>query len=184
MEINLLNHYMYKLYYPFKFCFSNVTAFLFTLPAVTVVALSTTQKSALFLGILFVIDFATGIGASWVEFKKAAPLVPASGKRYLIQSSKLRLSVVKFVFYGLWILVWWCVENVFVIKQIPSGHISTENLTLTTYAIAILCIIEIYSIFFENVKRMGFDIIQKIKIISRSGWGLYKTIKNSEDETN
>ncbi|WP_330444209.1 phage holin family protein [Flavobacterium sp. C4GT6] len=184
MEINLFNHYMYKLYYPFKFCFSNVTAFLFTLPAVTVVALSTSQKSGLFLGILFVIDFATGIGASWVEFKKAAPLVSASGKRYLIQSSKLRLSVVKFVFYGLWILVWWCVENIFVIKQIPSGHISTENLTLTTYAIAILCIIEIYSIFFENVKCMGFDIIQKIKIISRSGWGLYKTIKNSEDETN
>jgi len=183
MEINLFNHYMYKLYYPFKFYFGNVNAFLLTLPAVTVVALSTVQKAALFLVILFVVDFVTGIGASWVEFKKAAPLVPASGKRYLFQSSKARLSIVKGVFYILWTLLWWGVENIFVIKEIPSGHISTENLTLTTYAIAILCAIEFYSIFFENLKRMGFDIIQMVKKISSSGWGLYKTIKNQDNET-
>ncbi|WP_417365566.1 phage holin family protein [Flavobacterium beibuense] len=183
MEITILNHYMEKFYYTFKFYLGNTNAFLLTLPAVTLVALSTTQKAALFLVVLFAIDFVTGLGASWMEFKKEKPLMPSSEKRYLIETSKLRQSIVKGVFYGLWALLSWAIENIFVIKEIPSGHISTENLTLTTYAIALLCAIEFYSIFFENLKRMGFDIIQIVKKISSNGWGLYKTIKNQDNET-
>lgn len=52
-----------------------------------------------------------------------------------------------------------------------------QKMTLTTITIAFCCVIELYSILFENVKRMGFDVIQKIKTISSTGWKVYKNIK-------
>lgn len=153
------------------------------IPAVTIPVLSTATMAMILLGGFFLLDFITGVLASWVEFKKTLPLVPGSGKRYVIQSSKLRLSAVKFICYASGILVAWGIETVFVIKEIPTGHISTKNLTLTTVVIAFFCAIEVYSIFFENIKRMGFDIIQKVKTISKTGWGLYKSVKDEKDGT-
>lgn len=143
--------------------------------------LTTSQKAALLLGIFFILDFITGILASWIEFRKTNS---GTGKKYVIQSSKLRLSAVKFICYALGILCAWGIEIVFVIKKIPSGSISTQNLTFTTVVIAFFCVIEFYSIFFENIKRMGFDVIQKVKKISSEGWKLYKTIKNENNGIN
>lgn len=151
------------------------------LPAAAV-TLTTPQKAIILLAILFILDFITGIGASWVEFRKTKTVVPGSGKRYLIQSSKLRLSAVKFVTYGLVILIAHGLEWTFAIKEFEL-HPKFQKMTLTTIAIAFCCGIEIYSILFENIKRMGFDIIEKIKTISKSGWDLYKTIKNGNSKT-
>lgn len=151
-------------------------------PAFVMPVLTTPQKAILLLAAFFIADFITGIIASWIEFRKIKPIVPGSGKRYVIQSSKLRMSAVKFICYALGILCAWGIETVFVIKEIPAGHISTENLTITTIVIAFFCLIEFYSIFFENVKRMGFDIIQNVKKISSEGHKLYKNIKGETNE--
>lgn len=155
---------------------------LFTsLPLIGFPILTTSQKAVILLGIFFILDFITGILASWIEVKKTNS---TAGKKYVIQSSKLRLSAVKFICYALGILCAWGIEIVFVIKKVPSGSISTQNLTFTTVVIAFFCVIEFYSIFFENIKRMGFDVIQKVKKISSEAWKLYKTIKNENNEIN
>jgi phage-related holin len=155
---------------------------LFTsLPLIVFPSLTTSQKAVILLGIFFILDFITGILASWIEVKKTNS---TTRKKYVIQSSKLRLSAVKFICYALGILCAWGIEIVFVIKKVPSGSISTQNLTFTTVVIAFFCVIEFYSIFFENIKRMGFDVIQKVKKISSEAWKLYKTIKNENNEIN
>lgn len=148
---------------------------------IPILVLTTSQKAVMLLGLFFILDFITGILASWAKFIKTNS---NSEKRYLIQSSKLRLSAVKFICYALGILCAWGIEIVFVIKKIPSGSISTQNLTFTTVVIAFFCAIEFYSIFFENIKRMGFDIILKVKKISSESWKLYKTIKNENNGSN
>lgn len=178
-ELTLYSKYFIKVAITLKTLLPRPVDIVFKLPIVLTAPLYTTVEMACgILAILFLIDFITGILASWVEFKRVPPLIPASDKKYLIQSAKLRMSGVKFICYALAILCAWMLETVFMIKEIPTGHISTQNLTLTTIVIAFFCLIEFYSIFFENMKRAGFDIIQKIKNISRSGWGVYKSIIN------
>ena len=183
-ELNLYNRYFLKTGLVMETFLSKPGSGIVILPAVATAPLYTTVEIACgILAAFFIIDFATGILASWVEFKNIVPIVPASGKRYLIQSAKLRMSGVKFICYSLAILCAWMFEMVFMIKEIPTKHISTNNLTLTTVVIAFFCLIEFYSIFFENIKRAGFDIIEMVKKISRSGWSVYKSIKDDKHTT-
>lgn len=182
-ELTLYIKYFTKAGVALKAVFSKPLSIALSAPVIALPLYSTAEKACGLLAVFFVIDFVTGILASWVEFKKVPPLVPASGKRYLIQSSKLRMSAVKFISYALFILCAWLIESVFVLKEIPAGHISLQNFTLTTIIIALCCVIELYSIFFENIKRMGFDIIQNIKKISSSGWDVYKSVKDDKNGT-
>lgn len=139
------------------------------------------QQAGILLILSIIADFITGILASCIEFKKN-PTILTDKSNYIIESAKLRLTAVKFACYTMGILGAWGVETVFFIKKIPSGYISTENLTLTTIVIGFFCIIEIYSIFFENIKRMGFDVIQTIKNIASISRKLYKIIKNGPSD--
>lgn len=181
MKLTIYLKYFSKLGFTLKIILGKPLVLFTCLPFFALHLLTTSQKASLLLGFFFILDFITGILASWVEFKKSSPNPET---RYVIQSSKLRLSAVKFICYSLGILCAWGIEMVFVIKKIPSGSISTQNLTLTTVVIAFFCVIEFYSIFFENIKRMGFDIIHKVKKISSDGWKLYKNIKNDNNEIN
>jgi hypothetical protein len=74
----------------------------------------------------------------------------------------------------------WGIEKVFIIGEFEP-HSKLQKMTFTTIVIAICCVIEIYSIVFENFKRMGFDIIKQVKKIASSGWGVYKSIKNEKE---
>lgn len=181
MELTIYLKYFAKFGFTLKTILSKPLTLFTCLPLVVLPVLTTPQKAAMLLGLFFILDFITGISASWIELKKTEAV---SEKKYIIQSSKLRLSAVKFICYALGILCAWGIEIVFVIKKIPSGSISTQNLTLTTVVIAFFCVIEFYSIFFENIKRMGFDIILKVKKISCESWKLYKTIKNEKNAIN
>lgn len=154
---------------------------LITTPIISIPAFCTSIRVLLLLGLLFLLDFITGIVASYVEFKKSKnnDCVP---KRYVIQSSKLRLSAVKFITYGLAILIAYALEWVFLVSEFEI-HKNINKLSLSTTATAFFCLIEFYSIFFENVKRMGFDIIEIVKTISKKCWDIYKTIKNEKHES-
>lgn len=180
----MLNRYKTTMINPIGVIMS-LPAFVFptiVLPSIEISDLTTAQKACILLGFFFVLDFITGILASWVEFKKVLPLVPSSGKRYVISSTKLRLSGVKFITYAFGIICAWGIEVVFVLREIPTGKITTHDLTFTTIVIAFFCAIEFYSIFFENIKRMGFDIIHKVKTIVKSGWNLYKDVKDENKD--
>lgn len=181
-EAFLLPSCFYKTGMHLKELFSKPTGYILTLGFVALSEMTTTQKTLLLLAVLFIFDFITGVWASYAEFKKSLPVTPGSGKRYVFSSAKMRLSAVKFITYGMGVIVSFFVESIFVIQEFEPSHISTQKLTLTTVVTLFFCSIEFYSIFFENIKRMGFDIIQKVKNIFRDGWGLYKSVKNEKDE--
>ena len=182
MELSIISKYFTKPLETFGEFALKPLAAVACVPVMIPPAMSTPIKALILLAIFFILDFLTGIGASYVEFKKSLPVLPGSGKRYVLSSSKMRLSVVKFITYGLAALIARGMEWVF----IPGEFEPNENLnkmTLTTIVIGICCVIEVYSILFENVKRMGFDLIQKVKQIYKEGWKLYKYVKNGKDES-
>lgn len=139
--------------------------------------LTTSQQAAIFLLICIILDFVTGILASWIEYMND-PLLLIAKKKYVIESKKLRLTAVKFSSYAIGILGAWCIETIFFTKRITLEYITTKDLTLTAFVIGFFCMVELYSIFFENIRRMGFDIIQKTKNIISEVSKLYKTIIN------
>jgi len=147
--------------------------FCYTLLIINITVMTTAQQSGILLLLSLILDFITGILASWTEIKKNKT-VSRDKNKYVIESAKLRFTGVKIGCYSMGILGAWGVETIFLLQKIPLGYIATKDLTLTTFVIGFFCIIEFYSIFFENIKRMGFDIIQKIS----EAWKLYKTIKN------
>jgi len=181
-ELYLFSKYPLKIFASLKIILSKPAGLLMILPVVAMPALTTPLKALILLGGLFIADFITGILASWVEFKRSLPVLPGSGKRYVIQSSKLRLSGVKFIVYGLGSLIAAGIEWVFIAQEFEP-HKALKKLTLTALVIGFFCVIEIYSIVFENIKRMGFDIIQEIRKIFKSGREIYKTV-NKEDDNN
>jgi phage-related holin len=169
--------YFIKFGITIKAMFTKPLPLLACMPVMYMPVFTTEQKALILLGCLFIIDFATGIMASWSEFQK---VLPENRKDYLIESDKLRLSAVKFITYAFTALMAWGIEKVFIIGEFEP-HSKLQKMTFTTIVVAFCCAIEIYSIVFENFKRMGFDIIKKVKKIASSGWGVYKSIKNEKE---
>jgi len=94
-NITILKIYALKPFYILKAICAKPAALLLVLPVIAIEALSIETRAAGLLFILFWLDFATGIAASYVEFKDKLPAkVPGAPKRYVIQSSKLKLSAV------------------------------------------------------------------------------------------
>lgn len=168
--------YLIKLFCVVKVTLSKPVTLIIAIPFIAMPAFTTPQRALIILAGLFIGDFITGIIASWIEFRRSLPVTPGSGKRYVIQSSKLRLSAVKFVTYGMVAIVAFVLEWGFVAGEFEP-HASLKKMTLTTMAIGFCCLIETYSIFFENVKRMGFDIIQVVTNIVNKGWKFWKSLK-------
>lgn len=125
---------------------------------ITASAMTNTEKAVYLLVAFYVLDFITGILASWKEKKQAEELDPSLKEKNLISSDKLKLSGIKAFTYASAILAVWGIEKVFIIRSFKLSHISNEDMTLTLIFIGFCCAIEFYSIFFENFKRAGFDI--------------------------
>lgn len=150
----------------------------FLTPIVALPELTTTGRALYVLAVLFIVDFITGITAGYLEFKKTNPTTSNSNtaNKYFIQSTKLRLSVIKFITYSLSLLVANGIEWAFIEKEFKP-HNTLNTMTLTTIVIGFLCIVEIYSIVFENFKKMGFDVLEVIKKISDKCRDIYRIIK-------
>lgn len=186
-DIGVFYLYVSKFFISIKAMLSNpvgVTLMIPTVavPAVTSPGIEDAYRALIVLGILFSVDFITGIMAAYTEFKKALKVTPATGKIYVIQSSLWRKSVVKFIFYGLAALVARGMEWAFMAKPFePSENLN--KMTLTTIVIFFCCCIEFYSIFFENIKRMGFDVVEWVVKITSKGHSVYKKIKNENESS-
>lgn len=176
MELTIFLKYLAKLGVTAKSLSSKPITFITCLPALTFPVFTTPQKALILLGGLFVLDFITGIWGNWIEFKRDWPIDPVTGRRErVIKSAKLRLSAVKFGTYCIMILGAYGIEWVFVPGEFEP-HDRLQKMTLTVIVIAFCCVIELYSILFENIKRMGFDIVKKSKKI----WSLYKSVKDEK----
>ncbi|WP_444671273.1 phage holin family protein [Flavobacterium columnare] len=114
----------------------------------------------------FILDFATGILASWVEHKKMP----------------VRVSVVKAISYFVFIALIFGFEKAFGIKTFSILNISDNQFTLTTIAIAFCSFIEFFSIL-ENCKRSGFDIIGKSQEAAKKTWKIINFLKNGQSNT-
>ena len=90
-----------------------------------------------------------------------------------IQSEKLRKSIIKAVGYVLFILLFHSINHVFQIKSWSFESISDLKWNLTLGALAGCIASEIWSILFENLKKMGFDLIGILGNLS----GTYKEVK-------
>lgn len=128
---------------------------------VTLSIFSSVQKAILLLFLFFILDFITGILASWREKKQAEKEDPKLKETSLISSDKLKLSAIKAFTYASAILSIYGIEKVFFIKTFKIDTISHENMTITIIFIGFCCAIEFYSVVFENFKRMGYDIVKK-----------------------
>lgn len=121
---------------------------------------------------LLIFDFGTGIAASYFDKKKAEKLDPELKKKNLISSEKLKMSGVKFLLYTLTILCAYFIEKIFFIKSFNFSF-SEANFTISVIVIGFWCVVEFYSIFFENFKRMGIDIVELALKFFRK----YKSVK-------
>ena len=124
-------------------------------------AITDTEKAIYLLIAFYILDFKTGILASWREKREAEKKDPSLKDTNLISSEKLKLSGIKAFTYASAILAVWAIEKVFIIKSFKFDSFSDQDMTITLIFIGFCCSIEFYSIFFENLKRAGFDIRKK-----------------------
>jgi len=159
--LGLYSKYFFKLGISLKTMASSPSGVVTGSTIIAVSVLTSIQKALLLLLLFFILDFITGILASWKIKKEEEKLDPTLKAKALISSDKLKLSAVKAFTYASAILGVWGIEKVFFIKTFKFDNVSTEDLTVTLIFTGFCCAIEFYSIVFENFKKMGFDISKR-----------------------
>lgn len=124
------------------------------------------------LGVVFMLDFITGLRASWIEHrrkKKTGQMAP-----YFLQSDKIRKSILKatsyFIFVGMSWLMWYLFFDG--TMNLP---MSTKDVNIITIAFGICITIECWSVL-ENLKRMGFDFLGRIGKAFKGFWTGYRDV--------
>ena len=161
-ELHIISLYVTKMSQSIWHLFSTPLGISVTIPIVSASVASSETEGIYFLGILLFSDFVTGIGASYFEKKEAEKTNPELKKQSLISSEKAKLSVVKIVLYFLAFICANKVDKIFLVKPIDL-FIFHKPLSISLIVIGVCCAIEFYSIFFENFKRMGIDILGILK---------------------
>lgn len=137
------------------------------LPVLALPLITTHEHILLFLFGLVVFDFATGIAVSSSEKTKAEiEAKNRSTKEYeilksqrLITSKKLKQTGVKVMLYISSLLVAYWFDSVLKIEHFHF-RFSGVDYTVTLIVALWWVVVEIYSIFFENFKDLGFDILK------------------------
>lgn len=196
MELALYATYLTKPFLALKTLFTNPIGLMISLPSLTYLTQATDVTKAWYLlALVYILDFITGIYASFVEAKRNDKFkeefstkntywqkIGAKIKLLFdtISSEKLRKSIVKAIAYLLLILLVFFVEKTFLIKAFQLISISDKQWTITLIAQGICIGIEMYSIFLENLKRAGFDIVGNIIGMFKKFNTVKKQIKEEE----
>ena len=121
-----------------------------------------------FLFSMLILDYITGIMAAYIESD-------GKYKVYFIESKKIRESGVKIVGYMLLVICSW-----FITKFIYTDNISLfgilREFNILQLTLIICSSIEAFSNL-ENLKRMGFDVIGKVKDSSNKVWEIIRSVK-------
>lgn len=132
-------------------------------PVIIPISMAKTTGMAIELLIfLMITDFFTGIVGNYFEIRKENK---KAGLVEIISSEKLKRSGVKFMLYSLTIITAFFLQRIFQLKTFTL-LVSDMKLNLVIGVIGFWCIVESYSIFFENFKKMGIDIKSTIKKIT------------------
>lgn len=140
-----------------------------------IAALTEVKLALLILSVALIIDFITGCWASWIEFKRAK----TTASVYFIESRKLRESFSKMVTYGSLIMISWGLSTAFFNTSFSLAY-SSKQFTLVELTIGLCICVECWSML-ENMKRAGFDLIGKIKLIIKNIWQLINAAKGGSN---
>jgi hypothetical protein len=124
---------------------------------------------------MFIIDFITGVGASYCEWKRLPEKEDKwfFGKGEGFSSKKAKsLGLKAIVYIGLPLLILEF-QIILGIKNIKYETFSDSEFELASIFVIFFCLIEGFSIFNENLPKCGFNIFSKIKEII----GFYKKVK-------
>lgn len=152
------------------------------IPSLGMITLNDCQWGIFLLFGLMTFDFITGVLASWNLWKNSK--IQSNFWKYGFSSSRLRLSLVKSITYFLFIICAYGIERIFKLKTMKAESYTEHNITLTLFAIAVACVIEFYSIFFENLPKAGFSIEKKVKAIFVKVKTAVKSVKNITNDDN
>ena len=121
-----------------------------------------------------VIDFVTGVWASYVDSYKANKPITA----YIIQSNRIRTSILKGIAYMGFILITWLFCFVFKVQELS---IAGVVINIVTASIALCILIEVHSTF-ENLERCGYDFYGSVKKVVKNAVSAIKFVKKEVDE--
>lgn len=138
----------------------------------SLLALTSLQMAIILLLTTLLIDYITGVYASYYIHKR-------EGKKdnAWFSSDKSRLSFVKSITYFLLILLTYGIERIFKIKTFKLESYSHLEMSITLFAIAMCIAIEVYSTFWENLPRAGFNFPGKVVKVAKSFWELFAGLK-------
>lgn len=175
-EVSIYTIYLKKIATSIQTMFTKPLSSALLFPTLSLSLFTDIQTALLLLFFTFSLDFITGILASYIEHKKE----PKEVKVYIIQSAKMRKSVVKAISYFVFIAFSFSFEKVFAIKAFSFLSISDKEFSITVLAVAFCVFIEFFSIL-ENCKRSGFDIIGKAESLIKRVWKFISTVKGNQD---
>lgn len=116
------------------------------------------------LASLFIVDFFSGLAASYCEWSEITP----PGKYFFGQSGgfssdKFKKSILKGIIYGGFPLIVIKFQQVFLIKTFSFNSITDLQIDITTVCLLLFSANELYSIFWENLPKCGLNIPKMIK---------------------
>lgn len=167
-HISIMIGYVFKTATLIKSAFYHPLSVSVTLPIVTFTLLSKVQLGLFLLCFCVFIDFITGLWASYEEKLKKAKeegIIIKSKFKFLfievLESEKIRYTILKALVYASFILVIYVGEKIFFI-QLEKDTEAVDKVFYTLLVIGILCAVEMYSAIFENAKKIGFDLELKL----------------------
>ena len=184
-EITLYLHYLAKPFLIIQEVVTTPKGIAFAIPTLGTISLLGTQRFAFgFLVIAYILDFITGVIASFIERlreeKKIQEVDSFTWRQKVIyffdnmSSDQMKRSIVKGIAYSVFIMCSCGIQFIFKIKPF-SFSFSELVWDLPLIAVAGAIVIELWSILLENFKRMGFDII-------KIGLGMFTKVKEVKNE--
>ena len=169
-EITLYLHYLAKPFIIIQEVVTTPKGIASAIPTLGTISLLSTQRLAFdFLVIAYIVDFITGVVASFIERlkeeKKEQQVESFTWKDKVVyffdnvSSDQMKRSIVKGIAYSVFIMCSYGIQFIFKIKPFTFSF-SELAWDLPLVAVAGAIVIELWSILLENFKRMGFDIIK------------------------
>ncbi len=174
--LTLLAPYAKKAFVVLKAFFVPKKAVFLAIPTIiTFKILPNTVYAGIFLFVLMIFDFVTGILVSKKIKREAEKINPLLKNELLVTSSGVKRSGIKFLLYSSTILMAWFLQNVLMLKPIKFPF-SDLHFTITLVGVCVWILVEFYSIVFENFKKLGIDVLLVFSNIKK----VYKEIKKTE----
>lgn len=171
----------------FSLIIKKPTAVFFTIaPAVVVSPVVDFKGVAWILFWLFLADLVTGVLGSYFEWKNKTDRKDKwfFGKGEGFSSDKFKKMFVKGMVYMGFPLILYKFQKVFFIKNLRYESISDAEITLPTFILLLFCLNEGFSIVHENLPKCGFNLFERIKLMSNKLWSAWRSIKGETANEN